>query len=259
MAVGVSSQGALRNGVKLPLEGDGYVVPARWRQRGNNWGTEELVEIVVRAARRVEREFPGATLGVADLSPPGGGGSEWHRSHQNGLDADLMFYDNRGTPPNTMLYFNPDGTSKPPLAEDPDAIAAGPRRIDIKREWALVKALLTDPHVEVQFLFVYEPLRQRLLRHAAELGEPQMLIDQAAATLRQPAGAAPHDDHLHLRIYCPRSDRELGCVDREPLRWTRKEHKYPELFGALEVAAMVPVPIAAFGAQVLCSIGPVIM
>src|SRR5262249_29992679 len=141
---------------------------------------------------------------------------------------------------------------------DPDAVAAGPRQIDVPRQWALVKALITDPLVEVQWLFVYEPLRQRLLAYAASIGEEQSLIDIAAATLRQPVGALPHDDHMHLRIYCPRSDRALGCEERGPLRWFAKPYKGAGL-DAVAIAAALPLPLAAFGARILCSIGPVVL
>lgn len=264
IAMGTSGTGALRNAVRLPAEGDGYTVPERWRLRGNNFGTAELVELIVRAARKVEREIPGSQLGVADLSPEMGGPTEWHRSHENGLDADLMFYVRRAgrpiAPPNVMLLFSPDGSSKPSL--DPEGIAAGPLTIDVAREWALVRALLTDPWVEVQYLFVYEPLRQRLLAHAVARGEDPAIIAQATEVLRQPVGAAAHDDHLHLRIYCPRSDRGLGCEDREPLRWVRKDYKYPleeSLFSELPALAELAAPLARLASGLLASIGPVVL
>ena len=31
---------------------------------------------------------------------------------------------------------------------------------------------------------------------------------------KQPGDSAPHNDHLHVRIYCPIEDRQFGCVDR---------------------------------------------
>jgi len=269
IAMGTTGTGALRNAVRLPLSGDGYTVPPRWRARGNNWGTEELVDLIVRAARRVERDIPGSELGVADLSPQFGGSTQWHRSHENGLDADLIFFTRLGGkavgPPNVMQVYGADGTTRPPVAAsgeviDPEYTAAGVRTIDVGREWALVRALVTDPFVEVQYLFVYEPLRQRLLAYAAAHGEDPALIAEAAEILRQPVGAAAHDDHLHLRIYCPESDRELGCQASGPLRWRRKLFKYGALLAqaAPDVVAQWIAPVASF-TGVLCSIGPEIL
>jgi hypothetical protein len=44
--------------------------------------------------------------------------------------------------------------------------------------------------------------------------------------LHQPGDSLPHDDHFHVRIYCPVGDRHAWCVDRAPLRWTKKAYKY---------------------------------
>jgi hypothetical protein len=42
-----------------------------------------------------------------------------------------------------------------------------------------------------------------LLDHARAIGEPEGLIDLAAASMSQPSDSAPHNDHMHVRIYCP--------------------------------------------------------
>jgi penicillin-insensitive murein endopeptidase len=134
---GGSNRGALLNAVELPVRGEGYAIPANWAQRGLNYGTEELVGAIVRAARRVRLEDPGSTLFVGDLSPRRGGASAWHRSHQSGRDADLHFFalDPEGKPaatPSSMVRF--------------DDLGASPgRRFDVARNWLLVRALLEDP------------------------------------------------------------------------------------------------------------------
>ena len=35
--------------------------------------------------------------------------------------------------------------------------------------------------------------------------------------LKQPGDSARHDDHMHVRVYCSKSDREFGCVDMGPM------------------------------------------
>jgi penicillin-insensitive murein endopeptidase len=218
---GAVNGGRLENGVRLAKQGDGYLIPPLWQARGNNFGTDELVSAIVRTARRLSGEFPGTTLYVADLSPERGGRTQWHRSHQSGRDVDLIFFIKKadGTMsgvPSGMVRFGPDG--KP--------LGGAGFEFDVAKNWALVRTLLEDPGVDVQYLFVSSPLRQMLLDHAAAQGEPKPLVDRAAAVMTQPAEALPHDDHFHLRIYCAKNDLELGCKDRGPLRWFKKTYKY---------------------------------
>ena len=208
VAYGPMTQGALRNGVRLPAHGEGYQIPDHWAERGSAFGTDELVAMIVHVARRVGMELPGSTLYVADLSPRGGGGSRWHRTHQTGRDVDLHFFalDDEGKPappPANMPQFGADGVTTP---------RAWQRLVfDTARNWALVRAILEDPDVDVQFIFVADALKQRLLRYAAERGESAELIAHAEGTLHQPEDSRPHDDHFHVRIYCPASDGILGC------------------------------------------------
>src|SRR5688572_9125948 len=139
LAYGWHNEGRLVNGIQLPVKGDGYVVPTTWARRGNNWGTEELVGLLVRTGRRLVEEAPDAPLYVADLSPPRGGPSAWHRSHQTGRDVDLIFFarDALGkpiAPPAQMVIFGDDGKT-----------LDGTMTFDVERNWLLVRALLTDP------------------------------------------------------------------------------------------------------------------
>jgi penicillin-insensitive murein endopeptidase len=252
VAAGWTSRGVLRNAVELPVRGDGYRIPEPWASRGLRWGTEELVGVVVRAGRRMAREAEGATLHVGDLSPRHGGPSAWHRSHQTGRDADLHFFavDDAGAPiapPGVMLPFH-EGVTAP-------GADGKVRWFDVARNWLLVRALLEDPAVEVQWLFIAEPLRQRLLAHAAAIGEPLELQARAAAVMQQPGDSLPHDDHLHVRIFCPASDRSLGCRDLGPRRWLKKEWKYaraPRPPEAEVLAALPPVgPMCKVGVAAL--------
>ncbi|RMG97288.1 MAG: murein endopeptidase [Deltaproteobacteria bacterium] len=224
VAEGRPTRGRLRNPAAIPTRAPGLVVPDKWRARGYRYGTDELVAAVRRAAAAVRRAHPGAVLGVADLSPPHGSAAPYHRSHQGGRDVDLLFYvvDARGRPrppPADMVRFGGDGR--------PRDEGAGPLRFDDARNWALVEALLTDPSIRVQWIFVSRPLADRLLDHGRRIGRPAWIVALARAVLHQPRGSPPHDDHFHLRIYCPRSDRALGCEDAGPVwRHEKKRYKY---------------------------------
>jgi penicillin-insensitive murein DD-endopeptidase len=234
VSVGAFNGGALRRGAKLQPKGEGFVVPPLWAVRDSSFGTDELVGAIRRAARRVAREYPGGTLGVGDLSQRGGGKNVLHRSHENGRDADLIFYavDQDGKPvapvDSMPRYPSYDGMARPPRPQE-HGVVFGPfsaRWFDVRRNWALVRALLTDPYAEIQYLFIHATLRARLLAYAAEQGEDPLLLERAEALLRQPGDSAPHDDHLHVRVFCAQNDRALGCDDRGPQRWWKKRYKY---------------------------------
>ena len=243
VSVGTHSRGALRHGVTLPASGDGYVIPQRWRDRKRSYGTAELVKLLVRAARRVHREHPGGTLGVADLSPVGGGSTPEHRSHHSGRDVDLIFYmtDHKGKPiaPRAMIHFDKKGYSVPaePAAAgavpeepgQPAPVVKEKKRLDVVRNWALVRALITDPKVPVQWVFVGRPIIRLLLNHARKIKEPEALITRASILLHQPGDSQNHMDHYHVRIYCSLADRRMGCIDRGPKRWFKKDLKYTDL------------------------------
>ena len=74
-SIGTHADGTLRHPAMLPVEGDGYSIPVPWRGRRANYATEELVGAVVRAARAVDRDVPGGTAAIGDLSRRVGGGS----------------------------------------------------------------------------------------------------------------------------------------------------------------------------------------
>jgi penicillin-insensitive murein DD-endopeptidase len=253
ISYGPSNRGKLINPAQLPVSGEGYVIPGRWARRGLNYGTDELVALIIHAGRRIHGERPGSRFGVADLSRRRGGPSVWHRSHQTGRDADLLFFatDDRGNPVpmESMPRFGADGRALLVAEGQPARPDAQVLRFDVERNWLLVRALLHNPIAEVQYIFVYEPLKQLLLAHARASGEPEELIAQATFILQQPGDSLPHDDHFHVRIYCSPSDRMMGCHDRGALRWTKKLYKYSgqravhsALPAAMRAALATPMP-----------------
>jgi penicillin-insensitive murein endopeptidase len=233
-SLGVHSGGALGSSVALPSNGDGYAIPGRWRLRNSNFGTEGLVGLLVRSTRSVDLLLPGGVAAIGDLSHRGGGASAEHKSHQSGRDADIFYYavDEKGTPVppgEAMLRFNADGRAirwSPARGQKAPARAVPPYRFDARRNWALVRALMVDPGAEVQWIFVQHNLVALLLREAAAEGDDPTVIARAAFVLREPTDAEPHDDHMHVRVYCDPRDRALGCVDKGPVRWWKKLWKY---------------------------------
>ena len=235
ISVGKPSRGYLVDGVRLPDRGEGYTSREVWLARDNRYGTDELIDLVVGVSRRMRREVPAVKLVVADLSGRGGGGGvAFHRSHQTGRDADLLYYlrDASGQPfePDAMHVFSAAGR-----ARDASGLT-----VDIPRTWLLVKELLTAPEAPVQWIFIYQPLANRLIDHARQLGEPEALIARARRTLRQPGDSARHDDHMHVRVYCSAADRAYGCVDIGPMESLAEREAEPPPVAALMAALASP-------------------
>lgn len=221
---GPSRFGALHHPTELPALGQGYWIPPVWIDRGLNYGVDELVGMLVHVGRTLDLQGNGLVLSIGDLSRPSGGRSPWHRSHQTGRDVDLLFFvrDHQDTPvrSNTMFKHGADGVQRGL------ATVVEKHGFDVAANWHMVAALLDNPIAEVQYIFIQDDLRQLLLEHADKSGVSRSLIARAASTLRQPSDSAPHDDHMHVRIYCPKGDLVHGCVDFGQLRWHKRDYKY---------------------------------
>ncbi|WP_437574308.1 penicillin-insensitive murein endopeptidase [Sorangium sp. So ce887] len=205
-SVGHPNEGRLEGGVRLDTSRkDIRVVPA-YAHADVRWGVPALVGMIERAARGVARRFPGAVLEVGDLSRQRGGDVHRHNSHESGRDVDLGFYalDGRGKQVHAprFLQFNARLAS----TNLPGA------RFDVPRNWLLVQHLLTDPRAHVSHIFISDPLRHALLAHAKRIGVSRALLVRAQLAMMQPTGAEPHDDHMHVRISCPRAMRG-SCIE----------------------------------------------
>jgi penicillin-insensitive murein DD-endopeptidase len=224
ISVGPSNRGFILSAGRLPDVGDGFVVHETWRTRGLRYGTDEMIDLLIETARRM-KSFRGGPLAIGDLSYPAGrDASPHHRSHQNGRDVDLLLFlvDAKGRPlPSLeMLILEPDGKVALPgvktefSAVRQAALEAG-AKLDTARTWQLVKILLSARATEVQWIFLSEPLILLVLEHARLQNEPDDLIANVRARMMQPSPKAPHNDHMHVRIFCSGDDVANGCSEIE--------------------------------------------
>jgi hypothetical protein len=51
-------------------------------------------------------------------------------------------------------------------------------------------------------------------------------LAKAQALIHQPTDSQPHDDHMHVRLFCDASDRALGAFVAAAKRWLKKNWKY---------------------------------
>ncbi len=213
-SVGLPNQGVLTNGLELPESGVGF---ERYRHENvHYWGVSRLIAAIQRAAAYVDRSAPGGgPLCVGDLSSRFGGKIPNHASHRTGRDVDLLYYV-------TNLY----GRSvKSPgfVGIGNDGLAADPTnqrfvRLDVERQWLLTRALLTDPQIELLWMFVSRDVEAMVIQQARALGETAELVWRAEQVLHQPRDSAPHDDHMHVRIACTPAETLEGCEGGGP-RW----------------------------------------
>jgi penicillin-insensitive murein endopeptidase len=230
VSCGSANRGALYGAVLLPRAGVGFSTPEPWWSRGRRYGTAELVGLIMRAAAAVEQQHPGGLLGVADLSAEYGGALPGHRSHQSGRDADLVFYalDPRGSPfppDQHMAYYTHSGLGQ--YAQAPSfAPDIAERYFDLARNWALVRALLTDTESEVEHIFVSSRVRRWLLEYAHQIGEPDELLARATRVLRKPRGVDGHNDHMHVRVRCSADDEALGRCRNEIVNRPRRARRW---------------------------------
>lgn len=209
-SIGVPHQGMITNAVALPRKGEGY---ALLRGNGRNWGHPRMVAAIKDAARAVARSRPGGgRLMVGDMSARWGGEASGHRSHRTGRDADLLIYvttpEGRPIDSPGFVRFGPDGLGE---ADKGKFV-----RVDLEREWQLVKALVTSKEANVQWLFFARWLEALVIEYARSRGEDEELVWYAESVLLQPGDSTAHDDHLHLRIACTPDDAVAGCLGGGP-------------------------------------------
>jgi penicillin-insensitive murein endopeptidase len=244
VSMGRPSDGYLSNGVRLPDSGEGFVTREVWKTRNNRYGTDELLDLITAVGRRMATRVTDVKLVVADLSGQGGGASHlWHRSHQSGRDVDLLYYmrDASGNPfeADAMHLFDARGR-----ARDGTGIT-----VDVARTWLLVKELLTAPEAPVQWVFMYQPLANLVIEHATKIGEPEVLIARARKAVRQPGDSAPHNDHIHVRVYCSTADKLYGCRDIGPMELLAEREAERARDGELAAIVATLVNGAAQGAS----------
>jgi penicillin-insensitive murein endopeptidase len=236
-SIGTPNRGVLAGGAQLARDGEGL----RWL-RGNDrhWGSPRFTNAIEHAAARVARERPGAHLLVGDLSTPTGGGPlSPHFSHRSGMDADLLFYvmtlDGVSVDSPGFVHFGADGLAR-------DEAHTRWLRLDLERQWLLVRALLEDPEARVQWIFVSDVVQAQLLEWALARGESAAIIRRAQTVMLQPNPGGVHDDHLHVRTTCSADEMVGGCETIGPRRvWLSYELPPPSDRDAdLVLALMTP-------------------
>ncbi|UQA59716.1 penicillin-insensitive murein endopeptidase [Polyangium aurulentum] len=205
-SVGHPNEGRLEGGMRLDTTKPYLKVVPAYASGDVRWGLPALVRAIDRSAKNVNKKYPGAVLGVGDLSRRGGGDISRHHSHESGRDADLGFYVLDEQDKQVERHGFVKVNAKLEATEVPGA------RFDVPRNWLFLQTLLLDREARVSHVFVAEPIKQALLAHARQRGVSRAVLTRAAQVMMQPTAAPPHDDHFHVRISCPSSSKK-SCVE----------------------------------------------
>ena len=182
LSIGPPGSSLLYNAVELPES-------PRWSRAPNAdwWATTETVEAVETAVGTVHDLFPDTQpIVIGDISHRDGGRIQRHESHQGGRDVDFGFYYKNGS----VAWWAP----------------ASSANMDLPRNWALVRALVTRTDVEVVFL---DTRVQRVLyTYAKQIGEDTEWLDHVFQFTRGYRNAIVqhlpnHRTHYHVRFYSP--------------------------------------------------------
>ena len=154
-------------------------------ERAEIFGTTETIDAIETAVGKVHELFPDAPpIVVGDISDEDGGRLKRHQSHQGGRDVDLGFFFKNGAAP--------------------QFVAGTAANLDLPKNWALVRALVTCTDVETILL---DTRIQRLLyKYAAGIGEDRDWLDRVFYFARGSKSAivkhvVGHRNHYHVRFY----------------------------------------------------------
>lgn len=183
-SIGFYTAGCLQGAAALPLEGPGY--EAIRISRNRYWGQPVTIDFITALAEKM-RAAGQAHLYIGDIGQPRGGPApSGHASHQVGLDADIWF------------ERQPGARRAPADRENPrlrSLVRADDSGIDdtvfSSQHALLLRTAAEMPHLDR--MFVNKWIKERLCHTATG----------NRAWLRKLVPWYGHDEHFHIRLFCP--------------------------------------------------------
>ena len=197
-SIGSYANGCIAGARQLPPSGAHWQVMRLSRNRA--WGHPSLIDYIETLADRAYKNGWNGVL-VGDMGMPRGGPATGHASHQLGLDADIWL-----TPaPDHDLTSEERETMGARSVVNPETAQLDPT-LWTQQHADFVRDAAQDPNVAR--IFVAPAIKQYLCkskdRHGAD-----------TRWLRRLQPYWGHDNHIHVRLLCPRGDR--FCHNQAPL------------------------------------------
>jgi penicillin-insensitive murein endopeptidase len=179
--------GALRNGTLLPAQGEAFV---RMNFPETSWGTGMMISLIDQATAYYAKNYsPGMKVYIASIAQQNGGPYGPHKSHQNGLDADILFMGQ--TRWGSVLDGNNQVTDK----------------FNPQKNWDFWRLLTAQrllvkgkPTSAVYMILVAPPIKNYLCQWAKDQG---LLSDPLnVEVMKRLRATEGHDTHFHMRLNC---------------------------------------------------------
>lgn len=190
-AIGYYSDGKLKQGESI-LE-RGVNIHKLFMQRKRFYGTVEMNSVISDAVDFVRQEIPEAELiQVGDIANKEGGKCAEHASHQNGLDADIVYLTKSG---------KLQSQNAPYWEEDFVKSAKVSANFHVERNFKLFKYLVIEKQVDR--IFVDAAIKKLFCEYA----KSNNLKDaESQETLRRLRVEKLHSTHFHMRLKCGPTD-----------------------------------------------------
>jgi penicillin-insensitive murein endopeptidase len=193
-AIGFYSDGKLKNSENI-YNNSNFI--KLFEKRGKSFTTTEMLGELNKLSDVIKRMYPAAErLQVGDLSAQNGGKIHRHVSHQNGLDADIVYlrhngYEQPSSAPEWEEYFVKSG--KPT------------GNFHKVRNWFMFDYLVHN--TDVNRIFVDKAIKSYYCKE--KLNKKKYSADQIKRNIKVLKHMRPakyHITHLHLRLKCPAGD-----------------------------------------------------
>ena len=183
-SIGFYTAGCLQGAQALPLDGSGY--EAIRVSRNRYWGQPVTLDFIKILAEKM-RAAGQAHLYIGDIGQPRGGPApSGHASHQVGLDADIWFERQPGA------RRAPADRETPRLRSLVNADDSGiDDTVFSQQHVLLLRAAAEMPNLDR--MFVNKWIKQRICNTATG----------NRSWLRKLVPWFGHDEHFHIRLYCP--------------------------------------------------------
>jgi penicillin-insensitive murein endopeptidase len=200
-AIGYYSSGKLKDGDSIIERGTH--IHKLFMQRGRFFGTQLMQDTISDAADFVRHTYPDAEqLQIGDIAQKGGGVLKEHGSHQNGLDADIVYLTkNKKLQSQTSVFWEEEFVKNGVVSDN----------LDLEKSFNLFRYLVTTHPVER--IFVDAAIKNAFCVYAKK---NDLLSDKEyIETLRRLRVEALHTNHFHMRLNCPKTD--TACRAQTPV------------------------------------------